>query len=228
MIGSLGVFIAGDLVSFYLRLCFGQPPGLRPVRLFGRRRKQARRRDLLAFAILGEALLLLAFALLAAGEPRCKRAHRRCDGRPARLAVAGRRPGAGRRRFRHENGTDPVQRLDAAELCRRADPRRRRAQRRGRQGRRDRADPLPAARRPAARLGRGAGRARLFHRLLWRACNRPDPAQSQNIFSAYSSISQMGAIAAAFGFALGGGRRRRRATRPFRRQSFAGEGGACS
>ncbi len=70
MIGSLGVFIAGDLVSFYLRLCAWsafRPMACSPFRTTPKTGAPAP--IYMAFAILGEALLLLAFALLAAGEP---------------------------------------------------------------------------------------------------------------------------------------------------------------
>ena len=69
MIGSLGVFIAGDLVSFYLLYALVSIPA---YGLFAFSDDAENRRAgaiYMAFAILGEALLLLAFALLAAGEP---------------------------------------------------------------------------------------------------------------------------------------------------------------
>ena len=69
MFGGLGVFVAGDLVSFYLVYALVSLPA---YGLFAFSEDPEKRRAgaiYLAFALLGEALLLLAFALLAAGEP---------------------------------------------------------------------------------------------------------------------------------------------------------------
>ena len=57
-------------------------------------------------------------------------------------------------------GLVPLHVLDAAHLHGGADSGRRRAERCRRQGRRDRADPLPAARASRCPVGRGAGRGR--------------------------------------------------------------------
>jgi formate hydrogenlyase subunit 3/multisubunit Na+/H+ antiporter MnhD subunit len=70
MIGSLGVFVAGDLVSFYLLYALVSIPA---YGLFAFSEDAEKRRAgavYLAFALLGEALLLLAFALLAANAPQ--------------------------------------------------------------------------------------------------------------------------------------------------------------
>src|SRR6516165_1187552 len=69
MTGNIGVFIAGDLVSFYLFYAFASIPA---YGLFAFSDGTERRRSgaiYMAFTILGEALLLLAFAMLVAGEP---------------------------------------------------------------------------------------------------------------------------------------------------------------
>jgi formate hydrogenlyase subunit 3/multisubunit Na+/H+ antiporter MnhD subunit len=69
MIGNIGVFIAGDLVSFYLVYALASIPA---YGLFSFSNDPERKRAgaiYMAFTILGEALLLLAFAMLAAGEP---------------------------------------------------------------------------------------------------------------------------------------------------------------
>lgn len=69
MAGSLGVFVAGDLVSFYLLYALVSIPA---YGLFAFSGDSAGRRAggvYMAFAILGEALLLLAFAALAAATP---------------------------------------------------------------------------------------------------------------------------------------------------------------
>ncbi|WP_395698208.1 proton-conducting transporter membrane subunit [Methylocella sp.] len=67
--GSMGVFAATDLVTFYFVYALVSLPAYALVVHDGD--AQARRAGAvyLAFAILGETLLLLAFALLAAGEP---------------------------------------------------------------------------------------------------------------------------------------------------------------
>jgi len=69
MIGSLGVFVADDLLSFYLVYALVSIP---PYGMFAFDASRDTRRAgsvYMAFAILGEAFLLLAFAMLAAGEP---------------------------------------------------------------------------------------------------------------------------------------------------------------
>jgi formate hydrogenlyase subunit 3/multisubunit Na+/H+ antiporter MnhD subunit len=69
MTGNIGVFIAGDLVSFYLVYALVSIPA---YGLFAFSDDTERKRAgavYLAFTILGEALLLLAFAVLVAGEP---------------------------------------------------------------------------------------------------------------------------------------------------------------
>jgi formate hydrogenlyase subunit 3/multisubunit Na+/H+ antiporter MnhD subunit len=69
MIGSLGVFIAGDLVSFYLFYALVSIPAYGLFALSDDPEKQRAGAIYMAFALAGEALLLLAFALLAASEP---------------------------------------------------------------------------------------------------------------------------------------------------------------
>jgi formate hydrogenlyase subunit 3/multisubunit Na+/H+ antiporter MnhD subunit len=69
MTGSLGVFVAGDLVSFYLFYALVSIPA---YGLFALDEDPVRKRAgaiYMAFAILGEAVLLLAFVALAASEP---------------------------------------------------------------------------------------------------------------------------------------------------------------
>jgi len=69
MTGNIGVFIAGDVVSFYLVYALVSIPA---YGLFAFSDDTERKRAgavYLAFTILGEALLLLAFAMLVAGEP---------------------------------------------------------------------------------------------------------------------------------------------------------------
>jgi formate hydrogenlyase subunit 3/multisubunit Na+/H+ antiporter MnhD subunit len=69
MIGNIGVFVAGDLVSFYLFYALASIPayGLFVFSDDGERKRAGA--IYMAFTILGEALLLLAFAMLLAGEP---------------------------------------------------------------------------------------------------------------------------------------------------------------
>ena len=69
MTGNIGVFIAGDLVSFYLFYALVSIPA---YGLFAFSDDCEQRRSgaiYMAFTILGEAVLLLAFAMLAADEP---------------------------------------------------------------------------------------------------------------------------------------------------------------
>jgi formate hydrogenlyase subunit 3/multisubunit Na+/H+ antiporter MnhD subunit len=69
MIGNIGVFVAGDLIAFYLFYALASIPA---YGLFAFSDDSERKRAgaiYMAFTILGEALLLLAFAMLVAGEP---------------------------------------------------------------------------------------------------------------------------------------------------------------
>jgi formate hydrogenlyase subunit 3/multisubunit Na+/H+ antiporter MnhD subunit len=69
MAGSLGVFIAADLLTFYLVYALVSVPA---YYLVVHDEKAASRRAgavYMAFALLGEAVLLMAFVMLAAGEP---------------------------------------------------------------------------------------------------------------------------------------------------------------
>ena len=69
MAGNIGVFIAGDLVSFYLVYALASIPAY-GLFAFSDDTEQKRAGAIyMAFTILGEALLLLAFAMLLAGEP---------------------------------------------------------------------------------------------------------------------------------------------------------------
>ena len=69
MMGSLGVFLADDLLSFYLVYALVSIPAY-GMFAFDPSPETARAgRIYMAFAILGEAFLLFAFAMLAAGEP---------------------------------------------------------------------------------------------------------------------------------------------------------------
>ncbi len=115
MIGSLGVFVADDLLSFYLVYALVSIPAY-GMFAFDPSPETARAgRVYMAFAILGEAFLLLAFAMLAAGEPhrqpqdsrRGRRAARFSPGATPALAllIAG---------FGAKMGLVPLERLDAA------------------------------------------------------------------------------------------------------------------
>ncbi len=69
MTGNIGVFVAGDLVSFYLLYALASIPA---YGLFAFSDDCERKRAgaiYMAFTILGEAVLLLAFAMLVIGEP---------------------------------------------------------------------------------------------------------------------------------------------------------------
>nr|WP_246664534.1 proton-conducting transporter membrane subunit [Rhodoblastus acidophilus] len=70
MIGSLGVFVAGDLVSFYLLYALVSLPAYGLFAFSDDPEKKRAGAVYLAFALAGEAVLLAAFALLAAGAPQ--------------------------------------------------------------------------------------------------------------------------------------------------------------
>ncbi len=67
--GSLGVFIAADLLTFYLVYALVSIPAYGLIAEDSAPSSKRAGGVYMAFTILGEALLLLAFALLAAGEP---------------------------------------------------------------------------------------------------------------------------------------------------------------
>ncbi len=67
--GSLGVFVAADLLTFYLVYALVSIPAYELIVGDGASSSRRAGGVYMAFTILGEALLLMAFALLAAGEP---------------------------------------------------------------------------------------------------------------------------------------------------------------
>ena len=69
MIGNIGVFVAGDLISFYLFYALASIPAYGLFAFSDDRERKRTGAIYMAFTILGEALLLLAFAMLMAGEP---------------------------------------------------------------------------------------------------------------------------------------------------------------
>jgi formate hydrogenlyase subunit 3/multisubunit Na+/H+ antiporter MnhD subunit len=69
LIGCLGVFVADDLLSFYFFYALVSIPAWGMFALDPSPKTARAGRVYMAFAILGEAFLLLAFAMLAAGEP---------------------------------------------------------------------------------------------------------------------------------------------------------------
>ncbi len=69
MIGSLGVFIAADLLSFYLVYALVSIPAYGMIVTDAQADTKRVGAIYMAFAILGEAFLLLAFAMLSAGAP---------------------------------------------------------------------------------------------------------------------------------------------------------------
>ena len=121
-----------------------------------------------ALALLGEAAP--ADGLRAAGGRHARRqpADPRRRRGAADLALARRDAGAADRGLRAEDRARAAARLDAARLSGGADAGRGGAERRGRQGRRDRADPLPAARRSRCRAGARRSPPRAVHGLLRR------------------------------------------------------------
>lgn len=69
MIGSFGVFIAADLLTFYLVYALVSIPAYGLIACEDEATSKRAGGVYMAFAVLGEALLLMSFALLAAGEP---------------------------------------------------------------------------------------------------------------------------------------------------------------
>jgi formate hydrogenlyase subunit 3/multisubunit Na+/H+ antiporter MnhD subunit len=69
MIGNIGVFIAGDLVSFYLFYALVSIPAYGLFAFTDDCEQKRAGAIYMAFTILGEAILLLAFAMLVIGEP---------------------------------------------------------------------------------------------------------------------------------------------------------------
>jgi formate hydrogenlyase subunit 3/multisubunit Na+/H+ antiporter MnhD subunit len=69
MTGNIGVFIAGDLVSFYLFYALVSIPAYGLFAFSDDREHRRSGAIYMAFTILGEAVLLLAFAMLIADEP---------------------------------------------------------------------------------------------------------------------------------------------------------------
>ncbi len=69
MAGSLGLFIAADLLTFYLVYALVSIPAYHLVAHDGEASSLRAGGVYLAFALLGEAVLLIAFVMLAAGEP---------------------------------------------------------------------------------------------------------------------------------------------------------------
>ena len=168
MAGSLGVFIAADLLTFYLAYALVSIPAYYLIADDGEAGSTRAGGVYMAFALIGEAVLLIAFVMLAAGEPGGSLDIRAVVAAlPASpLARCGAR--APHHRLRDEDRARATQRLDAARLYRGADSGRCRLERRRGQGRRDRIDPLSAARRGFAGLGRGARLGRVRLRLLRR------------------------------------------------------------
>jgi formate hydrogenlyase subunit 3/multisubunit Na+/H+ antiporter MnhD subunit len=69
MTGNIGVFVAGDVVSFYLFYALVSIPAYGLFALTDDTEQKRSGAIYMAFTILGEALLLLAFAMLVTGEP---------------------------------------------------------------------------------------------------------------------------------------------------------------
>ena len=116
MTGNIGVFIAGDLVSFYLFYALVSIPAYGLFAFSDDANRDAPGAIYMAFTILGEALLLLAFAMLATGEPHGSARIADVMAALARLALAERDAGSDHCRIRHEDRDDPLQWLDAANL----------------------------------------------------------------------------------------------------------------
>ena len=166
--GSLGVFMAADLVSFYLTYSIVSLSAYGLVVHDGTAAVRRAGAVYVALAVLGEAFLLMAFVFMAEATPNgsllIRDAVAALPASPWRdaslaLLILG---------FGLKIGTRSGACVDAACLHRGADPRRRRAQRRRRKGRRDRVDPLSASWYGDAGLGRSTGRRGIVFGVLWR------------------------------------------------------------
>ena len=116
MAGSLGVFIAADLLTFYLVYALVSVPA---YYLVAHDEDAASRRAggvYMAFALIGEAVLLIAFVMLAAGEPSGSVQIRDVVTACRRFALARRVAGADHHRLRHEDRARASAWLDAADL----------------------------------------------------------------------------------------------------------------
>ena len=143
--GSLGVFMAADLVSFYLVFSMVSLAAYGLIVDDGTPR--ARRYGLIyvALAVLGEAFLLMAFVLLAAGHAGRQPADPDAVASAVGIALARFNLGSADPRLRGEDRPRAVPCVDAACLSCGADSGGGRAQRCRGEGRCDRVDPLPAA-----------------------------------------------------------------------------------
>ena len=104
MAGSLGVFVAADLLTFYLVYALVSIPAYVLIADDDAPASKRAGGVYMAFTILGEALLLLAFALLAAGEPNGSLRIEDVVAALPDLALARRRARAHHRGLRDENG----------------------------------------------------------------------------------------------------------------------------
>ena len=145
----------------------------------------------------------MAFALLAAATPGSSLAIRDAvallPASPWRDATLG----LADRGLRAEGRARAAARLAAAGVPGGADPGLGRAQRRDHQGGRDRTAPLPAPRRRAAGLGRGLAAVGLLSAFYGVAIGITQT--NPKTVLAYSSVSQMGFVAAVLGMALAAG-----------------------
>ena len=202
--GSLGVFIAADLLGFYLVFALVSLPA---YGLIAHDEDGAAGRAsgvYMAFTVLSEAFLLIGFVLLAAGEPNGSlqisdvvAALPQSPWRDAALVltIAG---------FALKIAIVPVTWLDAADLYGGADSGRGGTERRRRQGGRHRTHPLSALRSRVARLGRNAWRRSGCFSAFYGVAIGITQTNPKTVL-AYSSISQMGVIAAVLGMGLAAG-----------------------
>ena len=179
MAGSLGVFIAADLLTFYLVYALVSVPA---YYLVAHDEDPASRRAggvYMAFALIGEAVLLIAFVMLAAGEPNgaiqirdVVAALPHSPWRDAALAliIIG---------FGMKIALVPLHGWMPLTYTRGADPGRGGVERRRGQGGGHRPHPVFAPWRGLSRLGRSARLAWLHRRLLWRR-DRRHPARSED------------------------------------------------
>ena len=179
LIGSLGIFLAADLVSFFLFYALVSLPAYGLVTYDGTPVARRAGAIYMGFALLGENLLLMGFVLLAANTP--DGSLRIADAVDALQAAPSRNcdPFAVDSRLRNENRSPADAFLDAAELHGVADSRRRCSQWCRCQGRCHRAHSISALRHGASGLGRIADHRGPLRSVL-RRCRGHHSIQPEN------------------------------------------------
>ncbi len=188
--GCIGVFLAADMVGFYLFLAMLTlgACGL----IIQHETADAWRAGALyiGLGLLAETLLLIAFVLLAIGYSRRWAVNRRCRCRTPDVAAPRPDHRPVDRRLWHEGRPCSVSRLDATGLCSRAGAGSRSAEWCSRQGKHPRNDPLSPLDTALPHAGTLLAAAGLFAALYGVVIGMTQ--RRPKVVLAYSSVSQMG------------------------------------